>query len=63
MRFEDFGIFGVGLVPVDRRKVFTLGKFLVKTPKDLYDTKGSRCDGIRKVSSRRRDAKPSILKL
>ena len=36
--FQNFGILGVGKGPVDRREMFALGEFLVKTPEDLHNS-------------------------
>lgn len=50
--FENFGVFRIRERPVDGREMFALGEFLVQTPENLYDTKSSGCDRIRKVSAR-----------
>ena len=44
-------VFTVRNQPIDRREMFTLGKFLVKTPEHLHDTKGRRGYRVREIST------------
>lgn len=53
---ENFGVLGVGDVPVDGGEMFPLGEFLVETPEDLHDTERGGRDRVGEVTAWRRNA-------
>jgi len=55
-RVKGNELFRVGQVPVDRREMFSLSELLVESPEDLNDTESGSSNGIREISTRRRDA-------
>mmetsp|Transcript_30388 Transcript_30388/g.116485 ORF Transcript_30388/g.116485 Transcript_30388/m.116485 type:complete len:202 (+) Transcript_30388:144-749(+) len=51
--FKHLGVVRVRVEPIDGGKMLALCEFLVQSPEHLHDTERCRCDGIRKISSRR----------
>lgn len=49
-------VLGIRVKPVQGGEMLALGELLVETPEDLDDAEGGRCNGLREITSRRRDS-------
>lgn len=52
---EDASVLAVRQAGVNRGEMLALGKLLVQTPEDLYDSEGGRADGVGEITTGWRD--------